>query len=67
MMKRLLSLIFVLTVSGCGLLPEEIETSDVTAGTTVVDAVEGDKSAESDSGLVDTLRKRTDPVAGDPA
>ncbi len=67
MMKRLLSLIFVLTVSGCGLLPEEIETSDVTAGTTVVDAVEGDKSTESDSGLVDTLRKRTDPVAGDPA
>ncbi|MBD0784973.1 flagellar basal body L-ring protein FlgH [Vibrio sp. Y2-5] len=66
-MKRLLSLIFVLTVSGCGLLPEEIETSDVTAGTTVVDAVEGDKSTESDSGLVDTLRKRTDPVAGDPA
>ncbi len=67
MMKRLLSLIFVLTVSGCGLLPEEIETSDVTAGTTVVDAVEGDKSADTDSGIVDTLRKRTDPVAGDPA
>ncbi|MGY2573195.1 flagellar basal body L-ring protein FlgH [Vibrio sp. C8] len=66
-MKRLLSLIFVLTVSGCGLLPEEIETSDVTAGTTVVDAVEGDKAAATDTGMVDTLRKRNDPVAGDPA
>ncbi|WP_165312783.1 flagellar basal body L-ring protein FlgH [Vibrio ziniensis] len=66
-MKRLLSLVFVLTVSGCGLLPEQIETSDMTAGTTVVDAVEGDKSVESDSGVVDTLRKRTDPVSGDPA
>ncbi len=67
-MKRLVSLIFILTLSGCGLLPEEIETSDVTAGTTVVDAVEGDKAAEeSDSGIVDTLRKRTDPIAGDPA
>jgi len=54
-------------MSGCSLLPEEIETSDVNAGTTVVDAVEGDKSEESDSGLVDTLRKRNDPVSGDPA
>ncbi len=66
-MKRILSLIFILTMSGCSLLPEEIETSDVSAGTTVVDAVEGDKSEESDSGIVDTLRKRNDPVAGDPA
>lgn len=67
-MKRLLSLIFILTMSGCSLLPEEIETSDVAAGTTVVDAVEGDQTEqESDSGIVDTLRNRVDPVAGDPA
>ncbi len=66
-MKRLLVIIFIMTLSGCGLLPEQAATSDVTAGTTAVDAVEGDQSADTNTGLVDTLRNRTDPVAGDPA
>ncbi len=65
-MKRLVSLILAMSLSGCVLLHEEMETSDVVAGTTVVDAVEGDMSDDS-SGIVDTLRKRTDPLAGDPA
>ncbi|WP_158125331.1 flagellar basal body L-ring protein FlgH [Vibrio fluvialis] len=67
-MKRILSLTLISLLSGCSLLQEPIETADVAQGTTVVDAVEGDKSADSSTtGLVDTLRNRTDPVAGDPA
>ncbi len=67
MMKRILSLAFVTLLSGCSLLPEPLETADVVQGTTVVDAVEGDRSSDSSSGLLDTLRNRNDPVAGDPA
>ncbi|QXO18043.1 MULTISPECIES: flagellar basal body L-ring protein FlgH [Vibrio] len=66
-MKRLLSLALISLLSGCSLLQEPIETPDVAAGTTVVDAVEGDQSEPSSTGLIDTLRNRTDPVAGDPA
>ncbi len=60
-MKRILSLTLISLLSGCSLLQAPIETADVAQGTTVVDAVEGDKSADSSSsGLIDTLRNRTD-------
>ncbi|MDN3697826.1 MULTISPECIES: flagellar basal body L-ring protein FlgH [Vibrio] len=65
-MKRLLCLAFIASLSGCTML-EPVETTEVQQGTTVVDAVEGDKSEDESSGIVDTLRGRTDPVAGDPA
>ncbi|MEI8597884.1 flagellar basal body L-ring protein FlgH [Vibrio sp. M60_M31a] len=64
-MKRIYLLALISTMSGCAML-EPIETDEVSQATTVVDAVEGDKSEDS-SGIVDTLRGRTDPVAGDPA
>ncbi|CAH8200994.1 flagellar basal body L-ring protein FlgH [Vibrio aestuarianus] len=66
-MKRLLSLAFITVMSGCSMLQPPIETPETVQGTTVVDAVEGDKASEESSGLVDTLRNRTDPLAGDPA
>ncbi|MBF4256103.1 flagellar basal body L-ring protein FlgH [Vibrio anguillarum] len=66
-MKRLLSLVLVTALSGCSLMPPPVDTPEVVQGTTVVDAVEGDKSAEEGSGLLDSMRKRSDPVAGDPA
>ncbi|MDE1265998.1 flagellar basal body L-ring protein FlgH [Vibrio aestuarianus] len=66
-MKRLLSLAFITVMSGCSMLQPPIETPETVQGTTVVDAVEGDKASEESSGLVDALRNRTDPLAGDPA
>lgn len=67
-MKRLVSIALVSLLSGCGLLPDNSEPIDTNTGSTLVDAVEGDKSAETNNnGLVDTLRNRTDPNAGDPA
>ncbi|MGR4990596.1 flagellar basal body L-ring protein FlgH [Vibrio rotiferianus] len=65
-MKRISLLALILTMSGCSML-EPIETGEVSQATTVVDAVEGDKSQDESNGLVDTLRGRTDPIAGDPA
>ena len=65
-MKRLIGLLFIITLSGCSVLPEE-EGTDVEQATTVIDAIEGDKSEEAPSNMVDVLRSRTDPVAGDPA
>jgi flagellar L-ring protein precursor FlgH len=66
MMKRICLLALITTMSGCAML-EPIETDEVSQATTVVDAVEGDKSKEESSGIIDTMRGRTDPVAGDPA
>ncbi|NOI28902.1 flagellar basal body L-ring protein FlgH [Vibrio coralliilyticus] len=66
-MNRLLTILAIALLSGCSMLEAPIETSDVIQGTTTVDAVEGDKSQDESSGIVDTLRGRTDPVAGDPA
>lgn len=66
-MNRLLTILAIALLSGCSMLEAPIETSDVVQGTTTVDAVEGDKSQDESSGIVDTLRGRTDPVAGDPA
>lgn len=53
-------------MTGCTVLIQLRRQRKRTA-TTVVDAVEGDKSAEESSGIIDTLRGRTDPIAGDPA
>ncbi|NOH72469.1 flagellar basal body L-ring protein FlgH [Vibrio pectenicida] len=66
-MNRLLTIISLVLLSGCSMLEVPIETSDIVQGTTTVDAVEGDKSEEESSGIIDTLRGRTDPLAGDPA
>lgn len=66
-MNRLLALFALTVVSGCTMLEPPIETPDVVQGTTTVDAVEGDKSDDESAGVIDTLRGRADPVAGDPA
>jgi len=67
-MNRLLVALFgLVALSGCTLMQPPIETPDVVQGTTTVDAVEGDKSEDEESGIIDTLRGRNDPVAGDPA
>ncbi len=65
-MKRYFALILVMILSGCSLVPEDTGT-DVEESTTLVDAVEGDKSEEEDTGIVDSLRGRSDPIKGDPA
>ncbi|MGP8306539.1 flagellar basal body L-ring protein FlgH [Vibrio sp. YIC-376] len=65
-MKRICLFALISTMSGCAML-DPIEADEVSQATTVVDAVEGDKSKEESSGIVDTLRGRTDPLAGDPA
>ncbi|GAB2655316.1 flagellar basal body L-ring protein FlgH [Vibrio panuliri] len=66
-MKRFLPLLLISLMSGCSMFNTPVETPDVTQGTTTVDAVEGDKSSDTSSGIIDTLRGRNDPVAGDPA
>jgi flagellar L-ring protein precursor FlgH len=66
-MIRILTIMTVLLMSGCAMLEPPIETPDVVQGTTTVDAVEGDRSADESSGIIDTLRGRNDPLAGDPA
>ncbi len=66
MMKKLLCGVFIMTLTGCEMLMPPPDTgSDVEKATTNVDAVEG--STEKDTDLVDMLRRRTDPQAGDPA
>ncbi|KLV06043.1 flagellar L-ring protein FlgH [Photobacterium aquae] len=64
-MKKYLFLMVVLGLGGCAQSPETQE-SDVAQATTTVDAVEGTNEKKS-KGLVDLLRKREDPEAGDPA
>ncbi|OAJ94108.1 flagellar basal body L-ring protein FlgH [Vibrio bivalvicida] len=66
-MNRIIALFTLAVMSGCTMLEPPIETPDVTQGTTTVDAVEGDKSKQESSGLVDSMRGRSDPVSGDPA
>ena len=60
--QALLVACVTLVMTGCAQTPEE---SDVAAGTTTVDAVEG--NTLPDDNLVDKLRRREDPQAGDPA
>lgn len=63
-MKRLLPCVFAVLMTGCvGMQPPE--TPEDVSGVTDVDAVEG--SQDDSGGLVDVLRRRTDPVQGDPA
>jgi flagellar L-ring protein precursor FlgH len=69
-MMRLFIIFFGLaTLSGCTgfQFVQPTEESDLEQSTTVVDAVEGDRAEVEETGLVDTLRGRNDPVAGDPA
>ncbi len=66
-MNRLLILIMVMSMSGCALLQAPSDLTDVSKATTTVDAVEGDKTTQDSTGLVDNLRGRVDPVADDPA
>ncbi|GAK82892.1 flagellar L-ring protein FlgH [Vibrio ponticus] len=66
-MQRFLPLALLALLSGCSMMQPPVDTPDVVQGTTTVDAVEGDKSDDDSSGIIDTLRGRTDPVAGDPA
>jgi flagellar L-ring protein FlgH len=66
-MKRILSLTFLLTLTGCTLAPIDFSNGTTDQGTTTVDAVEGDKSSGASEGLTDALRGRVDPEEGDPA
>ncbi|MFC1234355.1 flagellar basal body L-ring protein FlgH [Vibrio sp. F74] len=66
-MKRIFGLVLIMTMSGCTMLSPTDEGTDVEQSTTLVDAVEGDQSEAEDSGLIDVLRTRDDPIAGDPA
>ncbi|MGF1730421.1 flagellar basal body L-ring protein FlgH [Photobacterium kasasachensis] len=61
-MKKLIIALAVI-LSGCSQL--QTEESDIAQATTSVDAVEG--STEQGGGLIDMLRRREDPQAGDPA
>ncbi|AZL85479.1 MULTISPECIES: flagellar basal body L-ring protein FlgH [Aliivibrio] len=67
-MKRLLCLLLLTTLTGCGsflIQNPNLQENEVTSATTNVDAVEGDK--EEDTGIIDTLRGRSEPISGDPA
>lgn len=59
-----LLLLGLLQLVGCASTPN-VPQSDIEKGTTTVDAVEGEQSKSK--GLIDKLRHREDPVAGDPA
>lgn len=61
MKKIIIGLAVIL--SGCSQL--QTEESDVAQATTSVDAVEG--TTDPSTGLIDMLRRREDPQAGDPA
>lgn len=63
MKNYLLGLTVWLMAAGCAQLPEE--ASDVAQATTTVDAVEG--ATPESGGLIDMMRRREDPQAGDPA
>lgn len=67
MMRVYFVLALLVSLSGCTLLnPPNTSDEDARNNTTMVDAVEGDKS-EDNSALSNTLRSRDDAVAGDPA
>jgi len=66
-MKRLFGLFFLMLMSGCTMMMPMDQGTDIEQSTTLVDAVEGDKADTEDSGLLDSMRTREDPVAGDPA
>ena len=69
MMRSIYVITLAATLSGCvGFqFAQPMEEMDMEQATTVVDAVEGDQAEVEETGLMDTLRGRNDPVAGDPA
>ncbi len=70
MVKWIVAIVMAVSMSGCAqnwLSSQGTDGSEVTAGTTEVDAVEGDRAQAESSGLADTMRGRNDPVADDPA
>ncbi len=66
-MKRFFVIFVVSILSGCSFLPPPADTPDIEAGTTTIDAVEGDKVDEDSPGILDTLRGRSDPTPDDPS
>ena len=66
-MFRWIVVALMLGLSGCSMIGGADQNAVTEQGTTLVDAVEGDKSEDQSSGMVDSLRNRVDPVAGDPA
>ena len=60
-MKKIIAGLAIV-LSGCVQLPQE--ESDMAQATTSVDAVEG--STDQSTGLIDMMRRREDPQAGDP-
>lgn len=68
-MRITIFLLSVLLLSGCELMPNSSEEEVVPQETSLVDAIEGDKSSETtqNSNVTESLRTRQDPVADDPA
>ncbi|MFA0088746.1 flagellar basal body L-ring protein [Vibrio sp. 10N.286.49.C2] len=64
-MKKLICISLLAILSGCAQFGPQETVDEVADSTTAVDAVEGDRTQST--GIVDTLRGRTDPVADDPA
>ncbi|MGV2990527.1 flagellar basal body L-ring protein FlgH [Vibrio sp. E150_011] len=64
-MKKLICISLLAMLSGCAQFGPQETVDEVADSTTAVDAVEGDRTQST--GIVDTLRGRTDPVADDPA
>ncbi|MCL9777443.1 MULTISPECIES: flagellar basal body L-ring protein FlgH [Vibrio] len=64
-MKKLFCITVLAVLSGCAQFGPQESVDEVADSTTAVDAVEGDRTQST--GIVDTLRGRTDPVADDPA
>ncbi|KKD01175.1 MULTISPECIES: flagellar basal body L-ring protein FlgH [Photobacterium] len=63
-MKNWLLTAVILTLTGCVQMPEQQD--ELTQATTNVDAVEGNQES-SGGDLIDLVRRRDDPQAGDPA
>ncbi len=65
--KSLTAFGILVLLSGCTMMPQQVQETVSDQGTTIVDAVEGDKSQDTEKGMVDSLRNRADPIADDPA
>ncbi|CAH0534130.1 Flagellar L-ring protein [Vibrio stylophorae] len=62
---RILWMLVLLSLSGCASLLQPVEPEKQEVANTTVDAVEGNQ--DQSGGLVDAIRRRDDPVAGDPS
>lgn len=69
MIRITIFVLSMLLLSGCELAPGTEHAVVNDQGTSLVDAIEGDKSDDTaqTNGTADTLRSRQDPVADDPA